>query len=77
MRLIPPQYVKPFVKRGKNDSADAEAICEAAGRRGFNCSVDGLACSLADLLPNASPDDQVVPVLVDIAGSPVSRTPMG
>jgi transposase len=32
LRLIPPQYVKPFVKRGKNDSADAEAICEAAGR---------------------------------------------
>jgi transposase len=32
VRLIPPQYVKPFVKRGKNDSADAEAICEAAGR---------------------------------------------
>ena len=32
VRLIPPQYVKPFVKRGKSDSADAEAICEAAGR---------------------------------------------
>ena len=32
VRLIPPQYVKPFVKRGKNDDADAEAICEAAGR---------------------------------------------
>lgn len=32
VRLIPPQYVKPFVKRGKNDSVDAEAICEAAGR---------------------------------------------
>ena len=32
VRLIPPQYVKPFVKRGKNDSTDAEAICEAAGR---------------------------------------------
>ena len=32
VRLIPPQYVKPFVKRGKNDDADAEAICEAASR---------------------------------------------
>ena len=30
--MIPPQYVKPFVKRNKTDSADAEAICEAAGR---------------------------------------------
>lgn len=32
MRLIPPAYVKPFVKRQKNDAADAEAICEAAVR---------------------------------------------
>jgi transposase len=31
-RLIPPSYVKPFVKRQKNDMADAEAICEAALR---------------------------------------------
>lgn len=28
-RLIPPAYVKLFVKRQKNDAADAEAICEA------------------------------------------------
>ena len=32
VRLIPPAYVKPFVKRHKNDAADAEAICEAAVR---------------------------------------------
>ena len=32
VRLIPPIYVKPFVKRQKNDEADAEAICEAAER---------------------------------------------
>jgi len=32
VRLIPPAYVKPFVKRQKNDMADAEAICEAAVR---------------------------------------------
>ena len=31
-KLIPPVYVKPFVKRQKNDAADAEAICEAASR---------------------------------------------
>jgi transposase len=30
VRMIPPAYVKPFVKRQKNDAADAEAICEAA-----------------------------------------------
>jgi len=35
VRLIPPQYVKPYVKRGKNDGLDAEAICEAAGRPGM------------------------------------------
>lgn len=32
VRLIPPAYVKPFVKRQKNDAADAEAISEAASR---------------------------------------------
>ncbi|MEY3307116.1 MAG: hypothetical protein RLZZ413_1154 [Pseudomonadota bacterium] len=32
VRLIPPAYVEPFVKRQKNDAADAEAICEAAQR---------------------------------------------
>jgi transposase len=28
LRLMPPAYVKPYVKRHKNDSVDAEAICE-------------------------------------------------
>jgi hypothetical protein len=32
VRLIPPAYVKPYVKRQKNDVADAEAICEAVTR---------------------------------------------
>ena len=32
VRLMPPSYVKPYVKRQKNDSADAEAICEAVTR---------------------------------------------
>ena len=31
-RLLPPSYVKPYVKRGKTDAADAEAICEACAR---------------------------------------------
>jgi transposase len=35
VRLIPAQYVKPFVKRAKNDRNDAEAICEAAARPGM------------------------------------------
>ncbi|MBK5571025.1 IS110 family transposase [Ensifer sp. SSB1] len=32
VRLLPPQYVKPYVKRNKNDSADAAAVCEAMSR---------------------------------------------
>jgi len=35
VRLLPPQYVKPFVKRGKNDRHDAMAIAEASGRPGL------------------------------------------
>ncbi len=33
VRLIPPQYVKPYVKRSKNDAADEEALCEAVVRQ--------------------------------------------
>ena len=32
VRLMPPAYVKPYVKRQKNDATDAEAICEAVTR---------------------------------------------
>jgi transposase len=32
VKLMPPAYVKPYVKRQKNDMADAEAICEAVPR---------------------------------------------
>src|SRR3984957_17437027 len=32
VRLIPPAHVRPYVKRQKNDAADAEAICEAVSR---------------------------------------------
>ena len=33
VRIMPPSHVKPYVKRGKTDAADAEAICEAVTRR--------------------------------------------
>ena len=36
VRLLPPQYVKPFVKRGKNDRHDALAIAEASARPGIH-----------------------------------------
>jgi len=32
VRLMPPAYVKPYVKRQRNDATDAEAICEAVTR---------------------------------------------
>ena len=32
VKLMAPQFVKPYVKTNKNDRADAEAICEAVGR---------------------------------------------
>ena len=35
VRLVPPTQVKPFVKRHKNDAADAEAVCEASSRPGM------------------------------------------
>ena len=35
VKLMPPAYTKPYVKRGKNDAVDAEAICEAASRPGM------------------------------------------
>jgi transposase len=58
VRLIPPQYVKPFVKRGKNDRNDAEAICEAASRatmrfvpvKSARTQAEGMDLSARDLL---------------------------
>jgi transposase len=58
VRLIPPAYVKPFVKRNKNDAIDAEAICEAAQRPGIRFvavkredqQADGLVFRTPDLV---------------------------
>ncbi len=36
VRLMPPSYVKGYVKRGKSDALDAEAICEAVQRQPLN-----------------------------------------
>src|SRR5476651_1738455 len=43
VKLIAPQLVKPYVKRGKNDAADAEALCEAMSRPTMRWS----ACAIA------------------------------
>jgi transposase len=52
VRLIPPQYVKPFVKRSKNDRNDAEAISEAASRPTMRT------------VPVKSADDQAATIIV-------------
>jgi Transposase len=46
VRLIPPAYVKPYVKRQKNDATDAEAICEAVTRANmrFRCAGRSSRC---------------------------------
>jgi transposase len=52
VRLMPPAYVKPYVKRGKTDAADAEAICEAVTRptmRFVPVKTEAQQASLVDL----------------------------
>jgi transposase len=51
VKLMPPSYVKPYVKRGKNDAVDAEAICEAVRRPNMR------------FVPVKSPDQQAVLML--------------
>ncbi len=51
VRLIPPAYVKPYVKRQKNDAADAEAICEAVQHAIRSGQVRGTSGC-----PDAAPD---------------------
>jgi len=48
--LLPPQYIKPYVKRGKNDANDAEAICEAISRPGMRFVPIKSAESQAELM---------------------------
>jgi transposase len=50
VRLLPPQYVRPYVKRGKNDAADAEAICEAVSRRTMRFVPVRTAANQAELM---------------------------
>src|SRR3989441_3479518 len=51
VRLMPPAYVKPYVKRQKNDAADAEAICEAVTRANMR------------FVPTKTPEQQSCPML--------------
>ncbi len=54
VKLIPPQLVKPYVKRGKNDAADAEALCEAMSRPTMR------------FVPVKSPEQQAALMLVGV-----------
>ena len=52
VRLVPPSYVKAYVKRGKNDAADAEAICEAVTRPSMRFVPVKSAARQAALVPH-------------------------
>ena len=55
VRLMPPAYVKPYVKRQKNDMADAEAICEAVTRANMrSCQQRRRTAELSDASPHTS-----------------------
>ena len=54
VRLLPPQYVKPYVKRGKNDRIDAAAICEAMSRPSMR------------FVPLKSADEQAAAMLLSV-----------
>jgi transposase len=56
VRLIPPAYVKPYVRRNKTDAADAEAICEAVGRPGMRFAAVKSAEQQAALLHHRTRD---------------------
>jgi transposase len=53
-RLIPTQYVKPYVKTNKNDYLDAEAIAEAVQRPRFGTVTEGT--TRTEQFPEAIPD---------------------
>jgi len=56
VRLIPARDVKAYVKRGKNDAADAEAICEAVGRPGVRTVPVKSEAQQTALLPHRTRD---------------------
>jgi transposase len=66
VKLIAPQFVKPYVKRGKNDAADAEALCEAMSRPTMR------------FVPSKSADEQAALMLVNMRERLIgARTQLG
>lgn len=64
VRLVPPQYVKAYIKRGKNDRIDAEAICEAMSRPGMR------------FVPVKSADEQAAAMLLSVRDMLVKQRTM-
>src|SRR5262249_18284420 len=60
VRLMPPAYVKPYAKRQKNDTTDAEAICEAA-RHAVRADQDGRAAELSAVSSCAGSPGRALP----------------
>jgi len=54
VKLMPPQLVKPYIKRNKNDATDAEALCEAMSRPTMR------------FVPVKSPEQQAALMLVSL-----------
>ena len=71
VKLIPPVYVKPFVKRHKNDATDAEAICKAAQRPTMSVNGGGI------MLHARRPDDPVAAAQKCATDSPLSVVTRG
>ena len=71
--LMPPVYVKPYVKRQKNDSTDAEAICEAVSRANMRfvpTKIAGLLMSYGTALPTCSAKLASTPAVYSTAPNP-------
>ena len=64
--LIPPAYTKPYVKRGKNDAADAAAICEAMSRPGMRFVPIKSADQQATLMLHKTRDQMVKQRTMDV-----------
>jgi transposase len=68
-RLIPPQYSKPYVKRNKNDAADAAGLCEAGSRPHMRYVPIKRAEEQADLMLTSTRDLLVPPSAATLPSS--------
>src|SRR5262245_8375936 len=71
VRLMPPAYVKPYIKRQKNDAADAEAICEAVTRPNMRFAAtktrEQQSCLMLHRTRHLFIRQQTLPILLSLA----------